>query len=405
VKIQLKQIIKNIMEESLKKKLNTLGKTEVDFFQLRKEGKIYVSKVFKLHNNSDEVRNIKIVFENSQIALIGEIEGAMTLRMSPNKKQQVLTLVTQDDKKIKRLTFQKFVERKSGDYKSYEENSFTFRGEEFQRILQFLKSINFIDFSNLENFQIEDFSSNQGNKAIVDSSAKDVIHFLESIKGEERNELLLKIKNNLSKKDIDILLGRKDALEIYKTHLQNNDWNELEWQIFFEKEDWIFGYGLDYRIMKQYDREVNLSSVGTDNKEKVIVDYLMTFTDFTVTVEIKKPNTQIFNNSKNRSGSWTLHSTFIDAVTQVLEQKAEWTILSQNKDLYNKSGSEKLFQRTRDSKSILVIGNKFEFLNTNNIREREIKQDTFELFRRDSRNLEIITFDELFERASYIINK
>ncbi len=35
----------------------------------------------------------------------------------------------------------------------------------------------------------------------------------------------------------------------------------------------------------------------------------------------------------------------------------------------------------------------------------EIKQKTFELYRRDSRNVEILTYDELYERAYYIVNQ
>lgn len=34
---------------------------------------------------------------------------------------------------------------------------------------------------------------------------------------------------------------------------------------------------------------------------------------------------------------------------------------------------------------------------------KQTKIKTFELFRRDSRNVEIITFDELFERAKFIV--
>ena len=86
--------------------------------------------------------------------------------------------------------------------------------------------------------------------------------------------------------------------------------------------------------MSVFDREMNLSAVGTDNKEKVIVDFLMTFSDYTVIVEIKKPDTPIFLKTKNRSGTWTFHSDFIEAISQVLEQKAEWLILSQNNNLY-----------------------------------------------------------------------
>lgn len=382
-----------------------IPKTESDFFQLRKECKIYVSKAFKRSESSIETRFVKIVFENSSIVLAGEIEGILTLRQSEKKKQQVAVIISQDDKNIRRLTLQRFDERKSGDYKTTEEHSFTFRGDEFYKLLTFLKSIQFIDFSNKDNFQIEDLSTNTGNKILIDSNDKDIIKILKNITGEERINLLYQIKNNLTQKDIDILLGRKDALETFKTHIKDEDWDEKEWQKFFEGQKWIFGYGLDYRIMTLFDREMNLTSVGTDNKEKVIVDFLMTFNDFTVTVEIKKPDTPIFDKPKNRSGSWSFHNEFIEAVSQVLEQKAEWSILGQNSDNYNKEGIKKLAQRTRDAKAILVIGKKSEFTKLENIREKEIKQDTFELFRRDSRNIEIITYDELFERADFIVNQ
>lgn len=380
-------------------------KTEADFFKLRKEGKIYFSKAFKLSENAGVSRNVKIVFENSDIVLAGEINGALTLRQSPKKKQQVAILVSQDDKQVKRLTLQRFDERKSGDYVSSEAHTFTFRGDELIRLLSFLKSIKFIDFSNQENFQIEDLSSSSGNKALIDSDERDFLKILKNIGGDERIDLLQKVKDNLSKKDIDIILGRKEALEVFNYHMKNLDWDETKWQEFFEEQKWIFGYGLDYRIMKPFDREMNVTSIGTDNKEKVIIDFLMTFTDFTATVEIKRPDTLIFDKTKNRSGTWGFHSNFIGAVSQVLEQKAEWHILGQNNNLFNKEGNEKLGKRTRDAKAILIIGNKSEFLALQNIREKEIKEDTFELFRRGSRNVEIITFDELLERANFIVNQ
>jgi len=51
----------------------------------------------------------------------------------------------------------------------------------------------------------------------------------------------------------------------------------------------------------------------------------------------------------------------------------------------------------------LIIGNWNEITGCND-KEKLIKEKTFELFRRDSRNVEIITFDELYERANHIVN-
>lgn len=76
-------------------------KTEADFFELRKEGKLFVSRVFKVSESSTETRFVKIVFENSSIVIAGEINGILTLRQSEKKKQQVAIIVTQDDKNIR----------------------------------------------------------------------------------------------------------------------------------------------------------------------------------------------------------------------------------------------------------------------------------------------------------------
>ena len=373
------------------------------FFTLRKEGKIYISKVFKYRENTEEMRNIKIVFENSNTIALGEINGALSIRQSESGKNQIVVIVTQDEKQIKSLSFEKFREVKDG-FNGTEKDSFSFRGDEWNKLLEFLKAINFIDLSNRANHQIEDVSSNSGNKTIIDSSEVGLARILKDLKGDERVNLLEKVKENLSKDDIQLLLGRKDALNTFEEHLTSLDWSEANWQEFFDRETWIFGYGLDYRIMKPFDREMNVTFAGTDNREKAQVDFLSTFTDFTVTVEIKKPETQIFDKTKKaRSGIWSFHSDFLEAYSQVLEQKAEWHITGEKSDNYDKSGEKVITQRTRDPKAILVIGNKNEFANIANIREANIKQDTFELFRRDIRNVEIVTYDELFERACFIV--
>lgn len=128
----------------------------------------------------------------------------------------------------------------------------------------------------------------------------------------------------------------------------------------------------------------------------------MSFTHYTVLVEIKKPNTKIFRKNRGgRAGTWELSSEFTGAVSQILEQKAEWLAFSETGQHYSKSGVE-LEARTRNAKSILVIGSQDEFLSHENSRDANLMRDTFELFRRETRNIDIVTFDELLERARFI---
>lgn len=170
---------------------------------------MYISKVFKFASYSEKIRNVNFFFENSENSILGEIDGALALRISQRGKQQVLVVVSQDNKQIKQITLQKFKQLKSGNIETTEEHSFSFFGDEFEKLIQYLKAINFIDFSNFENFQIEDLSTSNGNKVIYDIRDRDVIEYIKGKKGIEREELLEKINLDLNEKDINILLGRK----------------------------------------------------------------------------------------------------------------------------------------------------------------------------------------------------
>ena len=67
---------------------------------------------------------------------------------------------------------------------------------------------------------------------------------------------------------------------------------------------------------------------------------------FTTIVELKLPNTPLFGSVKNRSGSWSLSNDLFLAVSQILEQKAEWTIKSK-REQYDEHG-QKINQRKKN---------------------------------------------------------
>jgi hypothetical protein len=328
----------------------------------------------------------------------------MCLRLTGNsRKTQVSALITQDDRKVKRLSFQSFKSRTGDWIQSTEKDEFTFRADEFTRLLSFLSQIKFVDLSNEENFQIEDISTKAGPKTIIDASDRGIIERIKSMTDEQKNVLLSSLHQSLTDEEINIVLGRRQGLNEYEEHMHLRDWSETQWQEFFEREQWVFGYGLDYRVMRQFGREMTIGSGGTDNQNKPVIDFLMSFTDYTVLVEIKKPDTPIFKASRGgRAGTWEFSPEFISAVSQIIEQKAEWLSFAQTGEHYDKAGIEALTARTRNAKSILVIGSRDEFSHSENSRGANVKRDTFELFRRENRTIDIVTFDELLERARFI---
>ena len=326
------------------------------------------------------------------------------LRLSGEKrKTQVTALVSQDDGGVRRVTLETFQSRAGDWYQGYEKDSFTFRSDEFEKLLAFLDSIQFIDRSNEERFDVRDISVGNGPKIITDASDQAILSRIRKLDQKERERLFRGFHADLSQSEINLILGRRQALETFEAQLEKDDWAETRWQDFLERQSWVFGYGLDYRIMRPFDREMVVGAGGTDNREKPTVDYLMNFTSYSVLVEIKRPDTSVFRQRRaGRSGTWRFSNEFMDGISQVLEQKAEWLAQAQSRQHYDKSGTHHLATRARDPKAILVIGRGAEIEGTGNARDAEIRRDTFELFRRDTRNLDIVTFDELLDRARFI---
>ncbi|WP_196260499.1 Shedu immune nuclease family protein [Pelagibacterium limicola] len=382
--------------------------SDYEFFNLRKEGKTYISKVFTFgDSNTERLRNVNMVTDGNEFLHIGEIDGALCLRLSgTTRKTQVTALVSNDDKAVKRLTFQSFQTRKGDWLQGYEKDSFTFRGDEFERLLSFLSQIKFVDFSNEDRFQIEDISRGNGAKILTDATDRDFLSLVKELPVDQRYSLLEAFRKTLSQDEINLLLGRKQGLEEYEAQLTSGHWSEAEWQNFFDQNQWVFGYGLDYRIMRQFDREMVVGGGSADNRNKPIIDFLMTFSDYTVLVEIKKPTARIFQGrSTARAGVWRFSTEFTDAVSQALEQKAEWLSCAHSAAHFDKAGSRRLEARTRNAKTILVFGRSSEFGEGVGARDADIRRDTFELFRREMTSIEIVTYDEMLERARFIVHE
>jgi hypothetical protein len=319
------------------------------------------------------------------------------------------------------------------------------RGKETQRIsfskfnfAQLELFLNFIHDLDLSTISERRLKLSENSLDILDESTKKKISTL--LQGEEGADLIQQLLDNeiVTSQDIVNTGYRKTQLRIFEKLLSEKDYwkhyrqceseilqmisekedkgfllkesskEEITWQYFFHKNSWIFGYGLDYRYQNILQREFSASDSDASGKEQVNADFLIGDNYFTTFVELKTPNTELFVNSdsgKNRSGSWSLSNKLIYRVSQILEQKASGQIKLE-KEPYNDK-EEKITQKGYDSKCILVVGNlRNEIENsTDTTKIKEIKKKTFELYRRDSRNIEILTFDELYYRANYICNK
>ena len=214
---------------------------------------------------------------------------------------------------------------------------------------------------------------------------------------------------DLSYQQLERLLdtSKEKSLKTFKTLLDDENTSEDDWQTFFESNTWIYA-GISLRLFFQRDiiPQANIGIPDTSGHGSPISDFVC-IDKYTTLVELKKHTTPIFTNTRRstaRTNTWSFSSDFIDGISQCLAQKQDLIENHSTKEFVTSDG--RIIQAdVQDSKVVFIIGNySKEIPNPNGNINDKIKSDTFERYRRDCRNVEIITYDELYERACYIVN-
>jgi hypothetical protein len=364
--------------------------------QLTEEDVISNSKLDHLYNHEFEKgRFFQVVFEDDNEILV---------KLAPRTLMKVTYIKDHDD--IEGLSITKVV---SGE----EKQNLKFSKFNLQQLQTFLQFINDIDLKGVSERRIQ--LADDSLEIIDEETKKKILTLMSGSNGSNLVEEILEsgvltdrdIVNTGYRKVQLELFGKllyEDYLEIYKESIGRvNTKDETAWQHFFNVNPWIFGYGLDYRFQGIIQKEFSASDTDADGKNQVNADYLIGDNRFTTFVELKLPNTELFSSTQNRSRTWKLSGKLQDAVSQILEQKASGQIKIETKELFDGEG-ELIEQNSFDSKAVLIIGN-WDEINSDDPRTQKTKTKTLELYRRNLRNVDIITYDELFERAKYIVNE
>lgn len=332
-----------------------------------------------------------------------------------------ITLVISSSWEIKTFKLKKI---KLNKWNWEEENSMSFSSFSIEKIISFLSFLN-ENITKLKEWKIE-LSEVSTTETVTKKQIRD---FLSTKNWEDIIESFL--ESSITQKDIINIWYRKQQLKIFedllnwtitlKNYRDNEYKNNFElckkywltdksiwekvWQYFFQKNTWIFWYWLDYRFMWIIQREADLSTKTVWWKESVNWDFLVWDNNYVHFVELKLPNTPLFLKYKGRSNTWKLSDELFNAKSQILEQKASWLVKLHQKHSEEDLNYKKINWKSYDSKVMLIIWDIDEELKKSWDEEwiKEIKRKTFELFRRDSRNIEIITYKELYDRAKFII--
>lgn len=395
---------------------------DYEYFNNKKSDKVYLSKsieskVFRLDEDGEVKELIRPFRYISKIVSTSENHKfikdgkQVSLRITNGEKQEIIAKFYEDTRSIFTLQIQKYTIESGAPHHTY----FTFQGAEILTLYNFIRNICLIPIKNEEKAQlsdkfVEDLVLTKAQLLEIVSKQPDLIEELIN------NQVTTKEIVNLGyrKRQLGIfqsLLNEPEFFQLTQTELGANKKDEDVWQAFFEKNTWIFGYGLSYIFnstlnnskLEQVVKGSSFTGAGKRVdallKSKGIINSLCF-------AEIKTHKTPLLKkvNEPYRKECWAPSAEFSGAIAQI--QKTVQLSLEDIKtktQIKNDVGAltgENLY--LYQPKSFLVIGMLSEFSGEHG--ENEEKFSSFELLRRNLINPEVITFDELYQRAKYIVD-
>lgn len=380
----------------------------MDNYQNPKPGKTYISPSLPAFGNKEKrVRIASKVLPSVDGYDYAKERDEVVLREKPDAATYISAKFLEDTKNIFVLTVQKFISESGMPYGS----GFSFVGKEIGKFCEFLANIQSVNFQNNGAINIADEELRK--IALTSNQAKNLV--------ADNEELFAEVlRQSITKKDVIAIAYRKRQLEVFRKLLDDPEYfdnlkekknckNESLWQQFFEKNPWIFGYGLSYLYSsglddKRLEQVVRGYHVAQSGKR---VDALLKTKALASTlcfVEIKTHKTPLLSNTAYRSGCWRPSDELSGAVSQV-----QGTVSYASDSIFGKLSltdsngfptAEEIFNF--HPKSFVVIGSLSQFFGEYGINQEQLR--SFELYRRNTFQPEIITFDELYERALHIVD-
>ena len=195
---------------------------------------------------------------------------------------------------------------------------------------------------------------------------------------------------------------RAADLAEFEEHLAADppDWDESGWQKFFRRCPWIFGHGLNYMFLvdEQAEPDYGGDDLGGTGGERG--DELMHTAGefrFAVLVELKRPDTALISGKEPyRNGAWRIGPEVAGGVSQLQANCERIQIAADEKS--NVRWLDERRMTVADPQGILLVGH-----------TRQLKDDdqraSFHRFRRNLWNPTVLTYDELLERARFLVAK
>ena len=226
-----------------------------------------------------------------------------------------------------------------------------------------------------------------GDKAPLSEDEQDALLTLVAQNTETiartKSDRLASLKRDIELVTLDKLIERYESM-IAKTLPEDM------WQVFLNENPFILSMAFGYPVIKVHDQASvgGRTIFGTGEK---IADFLVknSMTNNVAIVEIKKPQTKLLSQRKVSDGVYAPSGELVGAMNQTLDQKHR---------LEQGIAHIKVNSRVYDMESYslhccLIVGT---------VPSDEDRLRSFEMFRGNSKDVEIITFDELLGKLKHL---
>jgi len=383
---------------------------DADYIRGRTTTRVYFSKEFskKTGDTSRPARFIYRVFESGERESLVEIKDEVVLRQTAGGRQQVKALFYVDDRSVEHLLIQRFT---TDSDIPRQEAYFALRGDEIKKLHDVLRYIEHVQFDGQGKVRIEEADLEQFT--VSDDAARSIVR--------SNRKLIIDIaQHEVTEQDVVAIAYRKRILDGFRKMLEDQEFFQSEkarlsktrdedvWQSFFEENRWIFGYGLFYVFGsplkdRKLEQIVSGTSVAGHGKRADALLRTRGRISSLCFVEIKTPSTPLLEKQAYRPDAWAASRDLVGAIAQAhrtvqVAEKAIGTRLEPQDEQGNLTGEKAFLFRPR---SVIVIGSLEEFVAQTGVNEARFS--SFELLRRQLFSPEIMTFDELYERARFIV--
>jgi hypothetical protein len=373
----------------------------------RRTDKTIISKSFT-DMSGQKLRIASRVGEVDSGLQFAKIKNEILLRRTPKGRYEIKATLLEDDRAITTLTLQRYSAKSGPDDRVH----FSFVGAEIDDLLSFIVGIRSAPLPSPTKLHLTDHDLR--NIVLDHGQARRIFEkhanlFRQIAQREDLTRDLIAIGYRRKQLErFDHLLNDATYFKVEQQRL--NVRPEDVWQQFFESNTWIFGYGLSYqflstlneRKLEQVIRGHDLVGAGKRADALMKTRGIVSSLCF---VEVKRHDTPLLNSSEPyRADAWAPSAQLSGGVAQV-QATVQAAIETIGRRLMprNESGDptgEILFNF--EPRSCLIVGSLDQFQTPNG--PNEMKFRSFELFRRNIWRPEIVTFDELFQRAKFIVD-